>query len=322
MASGAAEAAASLALPAIQAAATLVIINQQKNLHDDIANKRINLIDAAVTKYCNAINALIATGTFSDAFGSVPAAALYEPVVPLETQYSTINDNLQNVPAADRLMAAINRLNENNDIARAVLFDPSFIHNMHRGSIQVKDLMEGKLPIDTVNDILTDTAEQAALNGRIGNVGRMTFRDLGISRLSAQAAGRRERLLQIQLAEGVSPLARQFSIQQMMNTVENRIALALSTTQLIQNSLQNANNLAAAGDPKALAEIQTKLNKISMTLGQEAQRGNLINSFVPDFASLLQPVVNSISGALHGGKAEAPNDDTAGTAPTTTNFYR
>ena len=206
MASGAAEAAASLALPAIQAAATILIINKQKDLHDDIANKRIGLIDAAVSKYCAAIDACLASGTFSSAFGSVPAAAVYQPVDPLETQYQTINANLQNVPAADRLMTAINRLNENNDLARAAVFDPSFLENMHRGSIQIKDLMEGKLPIDEVTNILTDNAEQAALNGRIGNSCRMTFRDLGVSRLDAQRLGRRERFQQLQVAEQASPV--------------------------------------------------------------------------------------------------------------------
>jgi|TARA_R100000084_G_scaffold109319_1_gene75673 hypothetical protein len=319
MSSGSSEAAASLALPAIQAAATILIIEKQKDLHDDIANKRIGLIDAAVSKYCAAIEACRSSNLFSEAFGSVPDAAIYKPVDPLETQYQTINANLQNVPAADRLMTAINRLNENNDLARAAVFDPAFHENMHRGSIQIKDLMEGRIPVDDVTNILTDTAEQAALNGRIGNTCKMTFRDLGVSRLNAQATGRRERAQQLQVAQLASPVERQFSIQNMMNTVESRIALALTTTQLVQNSLQNANNLAAAGDPTALASIQTKLNKIGMVLGQEAQRGNLVNAFVPDFASLLQPVISSISGALHGGKVPTKNTDREGTAPTTTN---
>ena len=162
-------------------------------------------------------------------------------------------------------------------------------------------------------DILKDRAEQDALNGRIGNSCRMTFRDLGIRRINAQALGRNERLLQAQLIEAISPQSREIAVQQMMQTVENRIGLALSTTQLVQSSLQNANNLQATGDPTALAEFQVKLNKISMTLGQEAQRGNLINSFVPDFATLLQPSISSISGALHGGEVPTTNTDREGT---------
>lgn len=310
-----------LALPALQAAATIGILNHQHGLHEDIANKRIGLIDDSVSNWVTSMDALIGASFFSDAFGTVPEAAVYQPVVAGDVQFATIQENLQNTPGADRAMVAANRLNEQNDIARMVVFDPAWYQNMHRASIQIKDLMEGKLPIDSVVDVLTDNAEQAALNGRIGNTCKMTARDLGISRLQMQALGRLEMGRNIDRVHAASPQQRQVAIQDMFQTPQNRIGLALSQAQLIQNSLQNAHNLAAAGDPAALAKVQYEATKIQMKLGQEGQRGNLINQFVPDFASVLTPQVNSIVEKLHGGLANAEQTPNQGTTGDTRNQF-
>lgn len=315
----AAAAAINLSLPAIQAAATLVILDKQKDYHDDVANKRIGLIDAAVTKYCDAIEACIATNIFDEAFGSVPVAVEYVPVDAYEEQFQTIQDNLRNVPAADRLSAATDMLNRNNDIARMVAFCPAFMEHAHVACIQIKDLMAGKLPIDSAVNVLTDVAEQAALNGRIGNTCKITARSLGIERLKMQALGRRELAAQADLAQKVNPVQKQFTIQEMFNTPQNRIGLALTQNQLIQQSLQNVANADAAGDPAKYGELQAKLQKINNALGAEAQRGNLVNAFVPNYAAILQPQVNSIIDALHGGIAQAPQTPDKGTPKTTGN---
>lgn len=299
-AGSAAAAAINLALPALQAAATILILNKQKDLHDDVANKRIALIDQAVTNYLTNLDALLSSGVFTAAYGEVPTAALYTPVDHLEEQFQTINDNLQNTAASDRLMAATNVLNRNNDIARIVAFCPAFMQHAHLACSQIGDLLNGKLPIDSVIDVLTDAAEQALLNGRIGNVCAITARDLGIARLQMQAQGRRELATIPNLVQGVNPHQRQLSIQDMYSTPQARIGLALTQAQLIQNSLQNANNLAAAGDPSKFAELQVELQKATTRLGQEAQRGNLINSFVPDFSSVLAPQIRTISEGLLG----------------------
>ena len=298
--SGTFDSTVNLLVPALQAAATLTILSKQKGYHDDIADKRIDLIDQAVTKYIQSITALVNSGKLTDGYGKVPQAAEYVPVDALEEQFATINENLQNTPAAERLMAAANRMNEQNDIARMVVFCPAFLHNAHKISMTVRDLLNGKYPVGDVIEIMTDLAEQKAALGKIGPICNQTARMLGLSRLRAQAAGRAAHAGQASVTQQVSPIQRQMSIQDMLQTPANRISLALSQAQLIQASLQNLYNTDAAGDPAKFAEIQIELQKITSTLGQEAQRGNLINQFVPDFASILAPQVKSISQALLG----------------------
>lgn len=297
---GAYDSTVQLLVPALQAAATLIILDKQKDLYEDIANRRISLIDTAVTNYVNGVDALITTGVLYDAMGTVPEAALYVPVDGRENDYQSINDGLQNIPAAERHIAAVNRMNERNDIVRMTAFSPEFLHLAHKSSSTLLDLLHGKLPIDEVINVLTDDAEQAALNGRIGNTARTTHRSLGISRLRMQELARRQIPLLTGVAQSVSPVQRQQSIQDLLTTPAQRLGMAITQAQLIQQSLQNFNNAAAAGDPQKLGELQLLMQKLTARLGQEAQRGNMINQFVPNYAAILTPQINSISEALLG----------------------
>lgn len=309
--SGTIDSSVQLLVPALQAAATIKILNTQKSMHDSIANKRIGLIDNAVKNYIDSIDALATTGMLRDSFGSVPEAAEYEPVDMNEETFTTISDNLQNVPAAERQIAAVNILNVNSDIVRMVAFSPEYLHLVHKSSSTVRDLLHGKLPIDEVINVLTDEAEQAFMNGRVGNTHRRTHRSLGLSRLSMQRLGRASLDQMVNIAQKTSPVQRQQSIQELLTTPSQRIGMALTQAQLIQNSLQNLNNSLAAGDPAKLGELQIQMQKLTARLGQEAQRGNMINQFVPNYASLLTPQINSISEGLLGS-ADRTGADTGG----------
>jgi hypothetical protein len=297
---GAYDSTVQLLVPALQAAATLIILDKQKDLYDDIADERVALINSAVSNYVSGMDALITAGLVDQSFGTVPDAALYVPVDSRQATFDAINENLQNIPAAERHIAAVNRMNEQNDIVRMVAFSPEYLHLAHKNSSTIRDLLNGKLPIDEVVNVLTDEAEQAALTGRIGNTCRRTHRSLGLSRLSMQRAARVEMANSINMANAVSPIQRQQGIQDMLTRPADRIALALTQAQLIQQSLQNFNNAAAAGDPSRFGELQIKMQKLTARLGQEAQRGNLVNQFVPNYAALLQPQIQSISEALLG----------------------
>ena len=80
----------------------------------------------------------------------------------------------------------------------------------------------------------------------------------------------------------VAPLSKQVAVRDFLQTGSQRIAFALTTANLIQQSLQNEANADAAGDPTKFAELQAKLQMAVNVLGQEAQRGNMINQFVPN----------------------------------------
>lgn len=310
-----------LLMPALQAAATILILRQQKKQYDAVAGDRIRLMQEAVDNYCVAIEACISSGVFTDAFGSVPKAILYQPVDIDGEAAANLNENLKLMPDYQRQTAALNCLTVKNDITRMIALDPTYLCNIQMQAGQIKDLMAGKLPIDEVVEILTDTAEQACLNGRIGCSGGNLFRNLGISRLRAQASGRAafERHTN-QLNRDVSPISRQANIADFLQTSQQRLALALTQAQLIQQSLQNAANADAAGDPAVYAELQTKLQKINMALGVESNRGNMINQFVPNYAAILQPQIQSLTGALKFGNEDAlksPDSNEATPTPAT-----
>jgi len=295
-----------LLVPALQAAATILILEKQKDQYDDIASQRIGLIDNAVSKYISGMDALITSGLMGLAMGSVPNAALYQAVDSRATIYAAINENLQNIPAAERHIAAVNRMNENNDIVRMTAFSPEFLHILHTNSSSIRDLINGKLPIDALIDVTTDVAENAQLFGRIGNSSRTTHRSLGLSRLQMMDKGRRAMAHHIDMAQKVSPVQKQQSIQDMLGTPQGRVGLALTQAQLIQNSLQNANNLQAAGDPAKMGQLQADMQKLTARLGTEAQRGNMVNQFVPNYAGLLAPQIASITEGLLGAGGATP----------------
>lgn len=300
----AATAAINLAMPALQAAATILILKYQKGQYDDVASDRIKLMGKAVDKYTNTIDALISSGVFTTAFGRVPDAILYEAVDDSAEQIAAINDNLKAIPEARRQVEAVNRLTENNDIARMVALDPRYLKNINLEGNQICDLLAGKLPVDEVVEIITDVAESAAMLGRIGNVKGTTMRNLGISRLRAQAIGRQasERLT-AKLNRDVSPIGRQMTMVDLLQTPSQRMALALTQNQLLQQSLQNAANADAAGDPAAYAKLQTQLQEANNRLGVEANKGNMINQFTPNYAAILQPQIQSLTDGLKSGDA-------------------
>lgn len=293
-------AAISLALPALQAVATIAILKHQEGAYKKIADQRIGLIDSAVSKFVATVNAQIASGAFRTAYGSVPEAILYERVDVKETSIKHVEDELAALPAAKRYIEAANRVMEQEWITRMLVLDARFLCNMEEISCTIGQMLKGQLPVGDVVEIIKDNAELAALTGRIGNTHNMTARDLGISRLRAKIQGQVMADAHIDRLNKAVPKEAAVSIRDFINTPAGRLGLAISEAQLIQQSLQNAANADAAGDPAKYAELQAKLQQAVMVLGNEAQRGNLTNQFVPNYAQILAPAIDSISQALIG----------------------
>lgn len=306
------DAGVTLMLPTLQAIATISILEHQKGLYDDIAEERISLIDAAVSKFTSAVTSQIAYGAFRAAYGSVPEAILYEAVDPGDEIKRAAEDSLRGLPAGKRHMEAANRIMEQEQIVRMMALDARYVCDSELLSCTINDLLAGKLPVDDVIEVVKDGAEVAALNGRVGNTHNMTMRDLGISRLRAQREGQaafQSRLTS--LNADVAPLSKQVAVRDFLQTGSQRIAFALTTASLIQQSLQNEANADAAGDPTKFAELQANLQMAVNVLGQEAMRGNMINQFVPNYAALVAPAIKSINEALLG-KGDKDEDHDAG----------
>jgi hypothetical protein len=291
----------SLAMPALQAAATIAILQYQKGLYDDIAEERIDLMDKAVSNFKASIAAQISAGAFDASFGKKPKAILFQPVDTGALGKISAEDSLKAVPAAQRYMQAANRIMEQDSIVRALALDGRYVCVEDLVSLTISDLLNGHLPVSDVIEIIKDGAEQAAMQGRIGNTHALTMGELGISRLRAKSSGMKMHFEHLQsLNQNVHRVGDRVAIADFIQKPAERLSLALAQAQLIQQSLQNEANITAAGDPTAMGKLQAKMQEAVMTLGTEAQRGNMINQFVPNYAALLAPAINSISEALIG----------------------
>lgn len=286
-------------LARLQSDLAIKLLNKQKSDYKEIRTNQRGIISRALEIYLDNVNEML--DQLEEAYPDVPKAAEYVPIDSCCIQEATITCNQKLVGKTDTYSRDINRRHEQNDIVRAIVFDPRFVVNVDMASMQIGDLLRGTLPTGDVVEILTDNAELAALTGRIGNTRRTTARDLGISRLRAQQLGRSEHRAHMSyMADTVSPFSRQLDLRDLMQTPAQRLALALTQAQLIQNSLQNKNNQLAQKAPFKMAKLQLRLSRINTSLQVRASRATMVNQFVPNYAAVLQPVIDTVTNALSG----------------------
>ena len=288
-------------MPDRQADANKKVLELQKAHYDAITDTQRTKLNAAIVDYTSSVDVVLNGTVFEEAMPNVPAAAEYVPIDACCLQGSTIECNISHIERAKSYVNYVNRQHEQNDLIRFLSFDPGFLTNLDICNKSVQDMMRGIIPIGDVVDVVSDQAELAALSGRIGNTRKTTARDLGISKLRIQSAGREEFRRHGQyLSSVVSPLGRQHDITEMMQTPGARIQLALAQAQLIQNSLQNKNNSLAQKEPYKLAELQARMNQIVTKLQSKSAEALLTNNFVPNYASIVVPKTDNISGLVGG----------------------
>jgi hypothetical protein len=288
-------------MPKRQADANRQVLELQKQHYDAISREMRDILRVAVGKYLSDVDSVLNGFDFEDAYPEVPAPADFVPVDACCMQGATIECNIGHVDRADAYARFVNRRHEENDLIHALSMDPGFLVNLDIQSRSIQTLMRGNLPVGDVVEIMTDNAEQAALSGRIGNTKKTTARDLGISKLRTQAAGRAEFREATSWANStVSPLQRQEDIRSMMQNPAQRIQHALQQAILIQNSLQNKNNALAQKEPFKMAKLQTKLQKHITELQYRASEAMLTNQFVPNYASVVVPKTDNTAMLLGG----------------------
>lgn len=286
-------------MPRRQAEANKEVLEKQKKDYDKISEKQRSILKSAINSYIASIDSILGTSEFNDAYDDVPVAAEYVPVDACCVQGSTIECNISHTSRADDYVRYINRLNEKNDLLHALALDPRFMVTLDIQSKSVQDMTRGILPIGDVIDVVSDAAEQAALTGRIGNMRKTTARDLGISKMRIQAAGRKEfREATAWSHSVVSPQSRQHDISEMMMTPQQRIELALHQSQLIQQSLQNKNNALAKASPHKIAMLQAKIQKIITVLQSKTSEALLVSTHVPNYAATIVPNTSNVSGLV------------------------
>jgi len=292
-------------MPKLQAAANKEVLELQKAHYDAISAEQRAILNAAVADYIASIDSLLAGTDIENAYPDVAVAAEYVPVDACCIQGATIECNISHTPRADEYVRNVNRLHEQNDLIHALSACPDFLVNLDIMNKSIQSLMRGILPVGDVVEVLTDISEQASLTGRIGAVRKTTARDLGISKMRAQVAGRKEfRETTAWANTAVSPLQRQHDITEMMQNPAQRIQHALAQAQLIQNSLQNKNNQLAQKAPYLMGKLQMRLQEVVTKLQYKAQQALLVNTHVPNYASIVFPKTTNF-GQLIGGIGNA-----------------
>lgn len=288
-------------MPQRQADANKKVLELQKTHYDAISKEMRDILRAAIGGWEIDVNTILEGVDFEEAFPEVPRAAEYVPVDPCCEQSAAIECNMDKVARADEFYRYVGRMHEQNDLIHMLSFDSGFLVNLDIHAKSVQADMRGQMDTADAIDILTDNAEQAALTGRIGNTRKTTARDMGISRRRLKAGGRAEFREATQwFNSAVSPLSRQGDIREMMTTPAQRIQLALSQAQLIQQSLQNKNNALAQKEPYLMAKLQTKLQNLVTKLQYKASEAMLTNQFVPNYASIVAPKLENNAQLLGG----------------------
>lgn len=288
-----------LLVPGVQAAANIALLEYQKGKYEDIRRDQAAILQTALNNYLTAVNAIVADPSFDAAHPDVPDAAEYVPVDPCAEAAATIQCNIVQTGAIHSWVSAMAKLHYQNDLTRTVVFDPRWVMHLENYSISVRDLLRGRFQFpNLVTGITADVSEEACLAARIKGCRSLRPRNLGISMERMQVSGREEMRQQSVFFDSMSPLSRQGDIRSLMSTPDQRISLALTQAQLMQNSLQNYFNSQAAKPPANLARVNLQLEKAINRLSLEASKAAMVNGFVPNYAAMLQPQIKDLASGF------------------------
>jgi hypothetical protein len=287
-----------LALPAVQAIAQIKILDYQRAQYEKISDKQVGYVDDAINNYVSKINSAVTDAR--NGSPEPPKAAAYIPVNWCDIQQQVLGCGTEDAVHIGALVKQINLQHRAEQLSRVYALSVGWQTSMQLFEAQYTDLMRGKLPVSDVVEVMTDTAEQACLNGRVGRTCNQTLLNLGISQMRAQVLGRNEMARHLEIMERISPVGKLMDGENFILKPDMILRFSLAQAQLVQASLQNVYNAQTAGDPRALAAAQVKLAGAVAQLQGAVTKANLVNSYVPNFAGVLQPALQSFTEGLFG----------------------
>lgn len=223
-------------------------------------------------------------------YGSVPEAALYEPVDFDESQMDAIRGNKDALPFIRELLGQSNNFVTADALRRADKLIPNYSQSMRTMGDSTLDLLSGRLPYDDLLDIVSD---RAAVGGGLNIPGLsngQTLKDLGMSRLDAMGKGAGLMGQMVSMAETISPRSSYGKPTDFFVSPTQRIGMQMEQNQLVQQSQQSANNLAAGADPNEVARLQLGMGQV-LNPPQGA-----------DYASAANQIISAAGGIYSGGK--------------------
>lgn len=215
-------------------------------------------------------------GYLAEAFGSEldPEAFLYEPVDITQSQLDTIQGNLAAVPGAINLMDRVNPEIWRNDLSRIRTMMPGFdeASSQYIGNTQM--LLRGQLPFEDVEDIVSNRSSLSASLGTPGGSRNATLRDLGMSRLGAMQQGASMFQQFINMAEVISPNAKQARPQDMFLSPSERLQADILQRSLEQQGRASAAMAEAMPNPAENALVNAEIGLNMASLGGAYQPNN------------------------------------------------
>lgn len=236
----------------------------------------------------------------SAAFGKVPEAARYVPLNFGEEQVKAVQRNYQALPDIGNLVMAGNAYGDQDLMRRANRTIPNFRTAMKQYGAAGNDLLNARLPFSDVMDIVSNGNELRSSIGTPGGGTNATLKDLGLSQLSAVQAGGGILKDMVNIAESVNPVGRRSKPADFYMNPTDSVRLGMEQNQLIQQSKQNENNLAAAGDPAAYAALQMQLAQAG------AHAGGAGVQPVGAYGDAASKLITGLAGAFGGGGGQIP----------------
>lgn len=233
--------------------------------------------------------------------GQKPVAAEYKPVDFTKEQLDTVTGNLANADKIHGLMDQTNFFMDADALHRAKKIIPGYAQNMALEGNNTNDLLNGRLPYDDVMGIVANRSQNTAALGTPGTAGPATMRDLGLSRLDAIKAGSGMMGSMVDMAEKIDPVGRRMTQQSMYLDPATNIRNRMEQNQIIQQSDQNRNNIAAAATPSEALQAQLMLAQRTGALG-----GGASGSGVGGYASAIQQLLGGLGGLASKGSSTTP----------------
>lgn len=228
-------------------------------------------------------------GLIAAAAGTVPVAARYKPVDFTKEQLASIDANRTAAQRAGWLTYDTNRMITADALQRISRLVPGYSSSMQKYGAAASSLLGGHLPFNDVMGIAGHAGSLAGSLGIAGTGGPATLRDLGLSELQGIQTGGSILKDMVGMAETISPRAGYMTPQQMFVSPSDRIRNQLEQHQLVQQSDQNANNLAAEGDPAARLQLGLQTSgALSGYTGGSPGTGALVSG------------IGSLAGSLSG----------------------
>lgn len=189
-----------------------------------------------------------------------PSDLAFNEIDITQEQIDTIFDNANILPAANELSNATNASIVTNDLNRIRALNPTYDESVEAYTGATRDLLQGRLPFDTIEDLFSDRGELANAFGTPGGSTPLALRDLGLNSLDAinQGAGMFTNFL-ANANQNVSPINSQIRPQEFFLSPEFRTEKGIQQESLRAQAAINVADLASRPDPTAAALFQNDL---------------------------------------------------------------